>query len=96
MSKTPSAPCPNCRAHNFTYRRDCWKCGRTMPASFKSEGLGHARPAQAGKSLLHRSTTVPTAATRSYSESSTSDAESKSHSEFKDVIRGILEKCRIF
>lgn len=86
MSRTPSAPCPNCRAKNFTHRRVCWKCGRTLPSSFKLEGsrpynlaMPVAESTSAAIALSASETTTPT--------------RTGARAEFRELVRGLMDKC---
>ena len=88
MSRTPSAPCPQCRAKNFTYRRMCWKCGRTLPTSFAFEGAKAYSTAQP----IAESTTRSNVATAPIAEKSNTVARA----EFRELVRGLLEKCGNF
>ena len=92
MSRTPSAPCPQCRAKNFTYRRVCWKCGRTLPTSFMLEGNKAYLPAQP----IAESTTGSDIATTRVGDEVSTRTKTAARAEFREVVRGLLEKCGIF
>jgi len=92
MSRTPSAPCPQCRAKNFTYRRQCWKCGRTLPTSFVLEGAKAYSTAQP----IAGSTTSSGVATAPIAEKSNTRPNTVARAEFRELVRGLLEKCGIY
>ena len=92
MSRTPSAPCPNCRATNFTHRRVCWKCARTLPSSFKLEG---SRPYSAAQQIADSTTGAEIASVPIAKETSTR-RPSAGRSEFREIVRGLLDNCGIF
>ena len=92
MSHTPSAPCPQCRAKNFTNRRVCWKCGRMLPTSFVLEGAKAYSTAQP----IADSTTSSEVATAPIAEKSSAGADPGARTEFRELVRGLFEKCGIF
>ena len=89
MSQTPSAPCPHCRAKNFTYRRLCWKCTRTLPTSFALESTRAYSSAQP----IAKSTTSSQVATAPIAEKSSIRENTVARAEFRELVRGLLEKC---
>ena len=92
MSRTPSAPCPNCRAVNFTHRNVCWKCARTLPSYFKLEGSRPYSPAQP----IAESTSSAEIVNRPIAEKTSTRGRTAARAEFRELVRGLLDKCGIF
>ena len=92
MSHTQSAPCPHCRGKNFVYRRVCWKCGRTLPTSFNLEGVkaySFAQPAAESTSVSEIAV-VPAIA-----ETTTTGERHAGRAEFRELVRGLIEKAGV-
>ena len=91
MSRTPSAACPKCRAKNLTHRRVCWKCGQTLPTSIMLQATKAYSLAQP----IAETTSGSKVATAELAEETTSRGTNASRAEFREVVRGLLEKCGI-
>jgi hypothetical protein len=89
MSRTPS-PCPKCRAQNFNYRRLCWNCGRTLPTSFILEGTTVYSPAVP----IAESTSDSKVAAAVIAQDASTRTEA-GRAQFREVVRGLLERCGI-
>ncbi len=89
MSQTPSAPCPHCRAKNFTRRRQCWKCARTLPTSFVLEGTRAYSSAQP----IAKGTTSSEVATAPIAERSNTRENTVARAEFRELVRGLLRSA---